>query len=147
MGRPTVLTDELRDRFAEEVRGGLPITYCCDLLGVLRDYYNRWMREGEEDAKLGEDTAFCAFYKAIKNAYAEFIKEAKRTIRKGEHGWQGTAWWLERTNKDFMPKQQIQADDEGKVTVVIGGREKQVKPVTAAEAERMRKQHADDQGR
>ena len=40
---------------------------------------------------------------------------------------QGAAWVLERTRHDFMPKQEITAGEDGKVTVVLGGKIKDVK--------------------
>ena len=128
------LNDELAEAFAQEIREGLPIQYACDLLKVGRGLYTRWMELGQAEAESEEpdqENPYFRFYVAIKKAYAEFLKEAKNTIRSGRNGWQGTAWWLERTNKDFMPKQQIQADDDGKVTVVIGGKPKDMKPVAA----------------
>ena len=37
------------------------------------------------------------------------------------------AWWLERTRPQYMPKQEITAGDDGKVTVVIGGKVREIK--------------------
>lgn len=127
MARPTKLTDELIEQFCEEVKGGLPICYCCDLLEIHETTYEAWINQGNEDEKAKIDSIYATFYRGIKKSYAQYVEDSKKRIHSGTPGWQGTAWWLERTNNKFMPKQQIQADDDGKVTVVIGGKEKNVK--------------------
>lgn len=110
--------------FSREVQDGLPIEYACDMFGITRPTYLNWMNWGERDINTGEETIYAEFFTRVKKAYALFVRECKNSIRSGKPGWQGTAWWLERTNTFFMPKQQIQADDDGKVTVVIGGKPK-----------------------
>ena len=52
-------------------------------------------------------------------------------IGSGRPGWQGKAWILERVNQKYMPKQEITAGDDGKVTVVLGGKVKSVRNSTA----------------
>lgn len=142
MGRPTKLTEEIVERFSSEVRKGLSLSYTCDLLGVTRTSYANWMDRGSkatEAAAAGEEipeseAIYADFFLAVKKAYAEFIRHAGAIVRGGGAGWQGMAWWLERTNREFMPKQQVQADDEGKVTVVIGGKPAPRKPLPANKA-------------
>ena len=127
MARPTILNEELIEKMANEIADGLPKCYTCDLFGVIESSFDSWMQKGLEDYKEGIDSLYSTLWTAIKNAHARHIQVSKKRIKEGAPGWQGTAWWLERTNPFFMPKQQIQADDDGKVTVVIGGKEKQVK--------------------
>lgn len=124
MARPSKLNEELIMKFYDEISEGLPICYTCDLLEINTSTYEDWMKKGEEDDNQNVDSMYATFSRTIKKAYAYFIQDSKNRIRQGVQGWQGTAWWLERTNNKFMPKQQIQADDEGKVTVVIGGKQK-----------------------
>lgn len=128
MGRQTILDRQTIDGFSAEVREGLPLIYVCDIMRIPRSNYVQWMEAGQADENAGRESVYREFSTAVKQAYAEFVKDTKAVIRKGQPGWQGTAWWLERTNRDFMPKQQIQADDDGRVTVVIGGKAKDVKP-------------------
>jgi len=125
------LNDEMIENFAKEIEEGLPIQYTCDLMGITHISYLNWMKKGEAEYTAyetgeGELTLYAAFFTAIKKAYAKFVRESRNRIRSGASGWQGAAWWLERTNQVFMPKQQIQADEDGKVTVVIGGKQKNV---------------------
>ena len=85
------------------------------------------MHQGEADFNAEQETIYAEFFDTIKKSYAMYIEESRDIIHSGTLGWQGRSWWLERTNNRFMPKQQIQADDDGRVTVVIGGKEKQPK--------------------
>lgn len=125
MGRPSKLNEELIAKMYDEIAEGLPVSYTCDLFGISQVSFSNWMIQGKKDSEEeNEDSIYYAFFVAIKKAQAIFVKKIGQEIRKGEQGWQGKAWWLERTRQDFMPKQQIQADDEGKVTVVIGGKPK-----------------------
>ena len=117
------LTEELITRFGEEIESGLPIIYTCDLLGIHNSSYSEWMVQGDKDCKEGLETLHAKLWTTVKKAYATFIKNAKAEMKARTNGWQSIAWWLERTNPFFMPKQQVQADEEGKVTVVIGGKE------------------------
>jgi hypothetical protein len=96
------LSDELIEKFVIEIEDGLPTHYTCDLLSISNGAYQSWMKQGESDFLNEIETINARFYLAVKKAYAKFIKESKRKIRNGEAGWQGTAWWLERTNKQFI---------------------------------------------
>lgn len=127
MARPSKLNEQLIKDMAAEVEEGTPIVYVCDLFGVTSQAYYYWMEQGEQDYKDENDSIYSSFFDSIKKAYAKYVIDSRKRIKKGEPGWQGTAWWLERTNNKFMPKQQIQADEDGKVTVVIGGKPKQTK--------------------
>lgn len=128
MGRPAVLNDELIEKMCEKVRKGLTIDTVCDLFYVHETSYYGWMERGKEDITNEQhDTIYAKFFYEIKKARAQFEDDSNDFITYGKPGWQGRAWWLERTNKKFMPKQQIQADEDGKVTVVIGGKEKKTK--------------------
>lgn len=116
------LTPELAERLAREISEGLPNDYACDIVGIGYSTYCKWMNVGAEDVARERETEYSAFYELMRKSYATFIRDSKIRIRKGEPGWQGVAWWLERTNSRFIPKQQVQGDEEGKVTVVIGGK-------------------------
>lgn len=127
MSRPSKLNQQLIENICKELAEGLPITYACDLYGITRMSFNNWSRKGEEDYDNDVDSLEAKFFYSIKKAMAEFVKKAGAEIRSGRPGWQGVSWWLERTKQDFMPKQEIKAGDDGKVTVVLGGKIKDVK--------------------
>ena len=127
MARPSKLTEELIQEIADNLSDGLPITYTCDLLGITKMSFSNWMRQGEQDFNDEIESLSSLFFYSIKKAQAEYVKNAMRDIQSGRQGWQGQSWWLERTRQDFMPKQEITAGDDGKVTVVIGGKVKDIK--------------------
>ena len=127
MARPSKLTEELTNVFGEKLRKGLNIQTVCDLLMITQPSYNNWMRQGEIDANAEVDSLYSSFFLVIKKARAEFEEKASEKIQSGDNGWQGMAWWLERTRPQYMPKQEITAGDDGKVTVVIGGKVREIK--------------------
>ena len=127
MARPSKLNEELIEEFGENLKLGLPVRYCCDLLGITTMSFSNWIRQGEEDYGNDEESLFALFFYTIKKAQADFVKSSLIDINSGRPGWQGAAWVLERTRQDFMPKQEITAGDDGKVTVVLGGKVKDIK--------------------
>lgn len=120
------LTEELIANIYDELSEGTPVKYVCDYFGINDTTYYGWLKQGEEDDKSDVESLYAAFYNSIKKACAAYVISARKKVQAGAPGWQGTAWWLERTKNDFMPKQQIQADEDGKVIVNIGGKVKDV---------------------
>ena len=128
MARPSILNEQLINNLAAEIQDGLPVKYACDLHSVTPQSHFNWMKQGEEDFNAGNETLYAQYFDSIKKAQAIFVKQMGIEIRKGEAGWQAKSWWLERTRNDFMPKQTIESNTEdGKVTVVLGGKVKDVK--------------------
>ena len=111
---------------ASKLRKGLPISSCCDLLGITTMSHSNWMSQGELDYDADVESLFSSYFYTIKKSRAEFEEAALEDIRSGRPGWQGCAWVLERTNQKYMPKQEIVAE-EGKVQVVLGGKAKDIK--------------------
>jgi hypothetical protein len=124
MGRPSKLNEQLIKDMSAEIAEGTPVQYVCDYFGITHMTDVNCMQQGEIDYNAEVDTLYASYFAAIKKAQAKYVMESRKKIQAGGSGWQGSAWWLERTRQDFMPKQQIQADDDGKVTVVIGGKAK-----------------------
>lgn len=128
MARPSKLDDELINKMYEAIKEGLPVRYACDLFVITQPSHSNWMRRGEEDVLAEDyDSIYAKYFVAIKKAQAEYVYEANKDIKSGRPGWQGAAWWLERTRQDFCPRQQIDAGPDGKVEVIIGGKVKEVK--------------------
>lgn len=127
-GRPSKLNEELISKVYELAFQGIPVTYICDSLLITQPSYNNWLRQGENDIKEENyDTLYAQFFLTIKKGQADYVIDASKDIQSGRPGWQGRSWWLERTRQDFMPKQEITAGDDGKVTVVLGGKVKEIK--------------------
>lgn len=125
-GRPSKLNEKLIEDMYKVVREGLPLRYAADMFSVTANSLYNWMNKGETDIANEVDSLEAEFFDTIKKAQAEYVYETSIDIRSGKPGWQGAAWWLERTRQDFMPKQEVVAE-EGKVQVVIGGKVKEVK--------------------
>jgi hypothetical protein len=87
----TKLTDELRDAIAEKVGGGSYPEVAAVACGIDRATFYRWKQRG----KAGEEP-YAAFCDALKKAQAEAEAVSAATIRAGQQGWQGNAWYLER---------------------------------------------------
>ena len=127
MARPSKLNEQLINDLADNLRIGLPLISCCDLLGITTMSCSNWNKKGEEDFNNEIESLESLFFYTIKKAKAEFEKDALLDIGSGRPGWQGKAWILERVNQKYMPKQEITAGDDGKVTVVLGGKVKEIK--------------------
>lgn len=127
MARPSKLNEQLIQQMVNLFEEGVPIVYVCDNVGILPRSYFQWMEIGERDFSEENETIYSEFFHSIKKAQSDYVINTNRDIRSGRMGWQGAAWWLERTKQEFMPKQEITAGDDGKVTVVLGGKVKEVK--------------------
>lgn len=126
MSRPSKLNEELIKKAGELVLEGTPILYVCDSLMITQPCHSLWMKQGKEDFENEIESLYAEYFITIKKNQADYVINAGRDIRSGRQGWQGQSWWLERTRQEFMPKQEIVAD-EGRVQVVLGGKVKEVK--------------------
>lgn len=127
MGRPSKLNDELIDKMYEKIKKGLPVHYTCDLFSITYQSHLNWLKQGESDFNADVDSLEARYFDMIKKGQAEYVDDALTDIRSGRPGWQGAAWCLERTRRDFQPTQQIDAGPDGKVNVIIGGKVKDIK--------------------
>lgn len=84
-GRPSKLTPEITAKICEHVRAGAYIYVAAQACGIGRETVRRWMHDNEE------------FRAALNTARAEAMAESIKFIRSGAQGWQGSAWYLERT--------------------------------------------------
>lgn len=122
------LNEELIENMVSVVRKGLPIKYACDKFGITWMSHSNYMNQGEKDFENDIESLHARYFYEIKKAQADYVENALDDIRSGRQGWQGQAWALERTRNDFMPKQSIETNtDDGKVTVVFGGKVKDIK--------------------
>lgn len=94
-GRPAKLTKEIIEQIATLVRAGNYIETACNFVGLSKDTYFRWAREGAR-AKSGLKRLFSD---SIKSAVAESEIRDVEFIRKNET-WQSKAWRLERRFPD-----------------------------------------------
>ena len=83
-GRPTLYTPELASRLADHIAAGLTDEESAALEDISCDCIQRWRKGNPE------------FRATIKKAEAQRLKLRLAKIERGESGWQGTAWALER---------------------------------------------------
>jgi hypothetical protein len=95
-GRPTLYTDELASRLADHISAGLTDEEAAALEGISADCITRWRKANPE---------FCG---TIKRAEAQRLKARLARIERGEPGWQGTAWALERIYPKRFSRPDIQ---------------------------------------
>jgi hypothetical protein len=86
-GRPTKRTPEVTEQICEGIAYGLTDEEVAALVGIDDSTMTRWKKEPE----------FCG---AIKKAQAIRLLIRLKRIEKGERGWQGTAWAMERQDPE-----------------------------------------------
>jgi hypothetical protein len=95
-GRPTKKTPEIIERIAEAINFGLTNEEVCELVGIEAHTLVNWYKDSE-------------FFSATKRAAATRLVKRLKRIERGEPGWQGTAWIVERlmSNRHSPPEVQI----------------------------------------
>ncbi len=109
MSRPTDLTTELATALCQLVKDGLPMVRAAEHEGIHYSTFKRWQtRKGEP---------YEAFSASLKKAKAEAQKQSIAVIRSGAQGWQGEAWYLERSDpKNWGRRMEMKAKVETKDT-------------------------------
>ena len=89
-GHPSLYSIELAKRLAEHIAVGLTDEEVAALEDISCDCIQRWRKGNPE---------FCV---TIKRAEAERLKGRLARIERGEPGWQGTVWFLERRDPNVL---------------------------------------------
>ncbi len=107
VSRPTDLTPELATALCQLVKDGLPMVRAAEHEGIHYSTFKRWQtRKGEP---------YEAFSASLKKAKAEAQKQSIAVIRSGAQGWQGEAWYLERSDpKNWGRRMEMKAKVETK---------------------------------
>lgn len=121
-GRPPKHTPELIKKLAGCIATGLTDQQAADAVGISHDTLSEWRK------------ADAGFSDAVKRATAERLIQRIERIERGEPGWQGTAWILERTMREQFtpPTVKKQLDHSGQVDGTV------THVVTAEEMENLR---------
>ncbi len=94
---PTLYTPALAERLANHnIAAGLTDEEAAALESISADCLTNWRKSNPE------------FYGTIKSAEAERLKGRLARIERGELGWQGTAWFLERCYPKRFSKPELQ---------------------------------------
>lgn len=136
LARPTVLTDEAKALIVDMVSWGSYLKVACDAAGfsyrTLRYWQKAW-EDGEPNAQAHDD-----FFQSLKKAIAIGEGRAILKIQRGEPGWQGSAWFLERRFPQRWAKKErpTEAPPQSGVTVTIrNGSKPKAKPPTDGPAD------------
>jgi hypothetical protein len=92
--KPYVLTKEVQAMIVRSLAEGNYLTVACTRAGTTSRSFNRWRKRWEEGDEVAQQ--FTDFFLACQKAMAEAEATALATIRRGDPGWQGSAWYLER---------------------------------------------------
>lgn len=86
--RRTKLTEDMIQRIASLIRVGNYIEVVCRHVGISRDTYYRWLKEGEKDYNAGRKTLLARFYEEIMKAEADaeimLVSEIRKKAREGD---------------------------------------------------------------
>lgn len=101
-GRPPILTPELTKQVVDLIAAGNYIETSCAVVGISKQTFYRWMKEG--NAGLTVETAeFCdAVKKALGRSEARDVAIIGKAASKS---WQAAAWRLERKFPDRWGRQ------------------------------------------
>lgn len=102
-GRKSKLTPELLTQVETALQNHMTVNATCGMLGISRETFYKWIREGEA-ATRGVKTDFAD---AVKKAQGTSVLMLINSIGK-DPSWQAKAWLLERLHpKDFGRRQLI----------------------------------------
>lgn len=117
-GKPTDLTDEVRDSIMTYLRHGSYIETAVAAQGLSRNVFYVWMRRGRK-AEPG-DEIYVKFAEEVDKAIAEAeFKDILRIEKAASKTWQAAAWRLERRFPErWARKEQQTVTTENKVSFV-----------------------------
>lgn len=130
MARPTKLTPQVQDVIVEALKLGLYADQAATLADISEFTYYNWIKRGEaEQARIdnGEtpdpnETIYVEFSKAVKKASVQGQADALSRVREGDKGWQGSAWFLERRDRQRWAQTVKVVEDESAVDEWIDSR-------------------------
>lgn len=114
-GRPSKLTEEVKQKLTEALENGNSLEPSCAYAGISYQTFRNWLERGESEGK-GE--------------YFEFFEEVQRAIATAEiklvakinqdKDWKSAAWILERRHSDrWAANQKIKVEVEKQMEAAI----------------------------
>lgn len=101
MGRPSQLSDPIREAILTHIRNGNYAKDACAACGIQYTTYKGWVNQGNKDIAVKKNTAFASFVIQIKEAEAQSLTGLIQTIRNAsERQWQAAAWLAERRHPE-----------------------------------------------
>lgn len=96
-GRETKLNKEMIEKIARYIELGFTIKDTCEAVGINKDTFFEWKRQGKSDKENGIKSDFSDFSDSIKKS-KHSIKELmlSKIVQTAKEKWEAAAWWLER---------------------------------------------------
>lgn len=137
VGRPSMFTEERRNKIIEYLTAGNYIDTACAAAGISTTTYYNWMERGKNERDritatssdpLPDEAPYLEFVASIERAHADAEARNVAIIQKAAitGTWQAAAWWLERTRpKKYarMEKAEITGPEGGAVRVDVSTEE------------------------
>ena len=114
-GRPS-LFDEAAPKIIQYVRNGNTFECASGCARISYDTFNRWMNQGKEDIKLGNElTKYCQFYKDVKQAERDCENEVlSHWLKQIPNNWQAAKEYLARRHhKSWGLKDKVDVTSNG----------------------------------
>lgn len=99
MGRPTKLTEDIRDKLVQLVETGNYAEVAAEAIGIGKTTFYQWLKRGRKDEEVGRRTRYREFANAIANARAKAqARHVAILSLAAERDWRAAAHYLERTD-------------------------------------------------
>lgn len=129
-GRPSKLSEEVKETLVEGIEAGLPYKLACEAAGIGYSTFRDWMKNAEKIAAgegkgIRNQAELLKFSEDVKRAEAEGAKTLMALIwsAASEGTWQAAAWILERRHKqDFSLRTEhgfVPGADGGEVELTL----------------------------
>lgn len=92
--RPRAITPKVQAKILTLLRGGNYLSTACLASGIDPDTFYYWRKLAESGEKHAQ--RYVDFFGACQAVSAEAEAESLSTVRTGDQGWQGPAWFLAR---------------------------------------------------
>ncbi len=117
-GRPTKLSDEVKDKLVDAISQGNYYEAACAYAGISYSTLREWINKGEEE---GAEKEFSDFSEAIKKAEADAeVAMVKAWQKHIPNNWQAIATFMERRYPDrWGRKDRSQVEHAGQFAVRI----------------------------
>jgi len=109
VGRPSIIIDDgVRGAVLGRLARGLTRSVACRAVGISTTTLLRWTKRGEAG-----DEPYASFIADIEAADASGECVLQERVIAGSVGWQGAAWMLERTRRDYGKRDEVVHVDGG----------------------------------
>ena len=108
-GRETKLNKEIIEEILSYLKLGFSVNDTCEAVGITKQTFFRWKKQGKADKENGIKSDFCDFCDSIKTAKHSVKKfMLSKIVQTAKEKWEAAAWWLERNfPEDYSLKPEL----------------------------------------